>query len=85
VRGVPSRYMPKVSIEELRAQVAAGGYAIDSHELAGAILTKFAMVRRVGRRLISEDEEPAADAGPGRSGAGRRRARSASAQRSRAG
>jgi hypothetical protein len=70
--------MPMSSIEELKAQVAGGGYAIDPDELAGAILTKFAIARRVGRRLISEDEESGADDGRGRRP---RRARSASAQK----
>jgi hypothetical protein len=44
------------SMEELKGRIAAGDYAIDSGELAGEILTKFALVRRVTRRLMSEGE-----------------------------
>jgi hypothetical protein len=57
--------MPKSSLEELRGQIAAGEYAIESSALAGDILAKFAVIRRVGRRLRSEDAEGAATDGRG--------------------
>jgi hypothetical protein len=53
------RVMPKSSLEELRVQIAAGEYAIESGALAGDILAKFEVIRRVGRRLRSEDAEAA--------------------------
>jgi hypothetical protein len=43
------------SLEELRGQVAAGTYAIDSGDVAGTILSNFALVRRVGRELRREE------------------------------
>jgi hypothetical protein len=49
--------MPKSSLNELKGVVAAGQYAIDSHELAGEILSKFAVIRRVRRDLPREDDE----------------------------
>jgi hypothetical protein len=64
------RGMAKSSLAELRGQIAAGEYAIDSGELAGDILSKFAVIRRVGRWLMSEDE---AAAEPGRAAAPRSR------------
>ena len=72
--------MPTSSLEELKRQVATGQYAVDPNELAGAILSKFAVVRRVGRGLTREADERApgnADVGHGRYGPGRRRERSA--------
>ena len=53
--------MPAATLDELRGRVSAGEYAIDSGEIAGEILTKFALVRKVTRLLMSEGEEPAAD------------------------
>ena len=45
------RGMAKSSLDELRAKIAAGEYAIDSGALAGRILTDFAVIRRV-RRIV---------------------------------
>ena len=56
--------MPTSSLDELRGQISAGQYAIDSGEVAGEILTKFALVRRVTRQLMQEDDAPASR-GPG--------------------
>jgi hypothetical protein len=47
--------MSAFSTEELRGQIAAGRYAVDSRALAEAILTKSATIRRVRRVLMSED------------------------------
>ena len=68
--------MPMSSLQKLKGQVATGQYAIDSGELADTILAKFAVVRRVGRGLMSEAEE----VGRERYGLSRRRARSAPAR-----
>jgi hypothetical protein len=71
--------MPKASLEELKGRIAAGEYAIDSGKLAGAIFSKFELIRRVRRGLMGEDEEGAAgEAGRGPQPRGRRRARPAS-------
>jgi hypothetical protein len=43
------------SLDELKGQIAAGAYTIDSRELAGEIVDKFALVRRVTRVLMSEE------------------------------
>ncbi len=65
--------MPKSSLEELRGQIAAGAYAIDSGVVAGDILSKFALIRRVGRMLMREDQEGAAgEAGRGAQARNRR-------------
>jgi Anti-sigma-28 factor, FlgM len=48
--------MPKASLEELKGQIASGQYAVDPGALADDILSKFAVIRRVARRLTSEDE-----------------------------
>jgi hypothetical protein len=55
--------MTTSSLQELRGRVAAGEYAIDSGELAGEILSKFALIRRVGRTLMSEDEAGSGEPG----------------------
>jgi hypothetical protein len=68
--------MQKSSLEELKGQIAAGDYAVDSGKVAGAILSTFALIRRVGRRLMSEEEEGAAGE-PGRGPQTRRRTRPA--------
>jgi hypothetical protein len=51
--------MSAFSTEELREQIAAGRYAVDSGTLAEEILTKVVTVRRVRRMLMSEGEERA--------------------------
>ena len=51
--------MPKASLEELKGQIAAGQYAIDPGILAGDILSKVALVRRVRRLLMGEGERGA--------------------------
>jgi len=56
--------MPKASIDELRGQIAAGEYAIDSDVLAGDILGKFEVIRRVGRWLMDPGEADAERAEP---------------------
>jgi hypothetical protein len=53
------RGMPKASLEELKGQIAAGQYAIDPGILAGDILSKVALIRRVRRMLTGEDEQGA--------------------------
>ena len=75
--------MPKSSLNELRGVVATGQYAIDSHELAGDMLSKFALVRRVGRDLLGEDEGAAGDVGRAPQASRRRGAQPASAPRKR--
>jgi hypothetical protein len=54
------RGMPKASMEELKGQIAAGQYAIDAGILAGDILTKVALIKRVRRMVMGEDERGAA-------------------------
>ena len=49
--------MQKASLDELRGQIAAGQYAVDSRALAGDILAKFELIRRVSRGLVAEAEE----------------------------
>ncbi len=66
------------SLEELRGQIAAGQYAIDSGTLAEDIVSKLATVRRVQRIVLSADEGSAAEAGPAARPRGRRGARPAS-------
>jgi hypothetical protein len=70
--------MPKSSLEELRGQISAGEYAIDSGALAGDILSKFALIRRVGRLLMSEEAAGDAETGADRQAPDRRQGRSAS-------
>lgn len=67
--------MAASSLDELKAKVAAGEYAIDAGMVAGAILSNFSLIRRVGRTLRSEDEEKAGEAGPGPQTPNRRRER----------
>jgi hypothetical protein len=71
MRSTLDRDMPMSSLEELSGQISAGDYTIDSRELAGDIVAKFALVRRVGRLLMSEGE---ADAERGPQPGSRRRA-----------
>ena len=52
--------MPKTSLEELRGRISAGEYAIDSGTLAGDILSKFALIGRVRRLLVGDDDEATA-------------------------
>jgi hypothetical protein len=64
-------------VEQLKEQVSAGEYEIDSGRLAGTIISNLALIRRVGRHLMAEDEEAGADeAGQGTQPRSRRRARS---------
>jgi hypothetical protein len=51
--------MPKASLDELKGQIAADAYAVDSRVVAGTILTNFELIRRVRRRLMGEDEKEA--------------------------
>lgn len=67
--------MPKASLEELKGQIAAGQYAIDPGILAGDILSKLALIRRVRRMLLGEDEQGASPEDD-RAGTPRRRRRS---------
>ena len=63
--------MTTSSLEELKGQIAAGTYTVDSRALAGEIVTKFALARRVAHMIID---------GPGEArprAAGRLRDRSA--------
>jgi hypothetical protein len=55
--------MTTFSVEELKRQVSAGEYKIGAAEIAGEIVTKFALMRRV-ERLMSEGEEGGTDRGP---------------------
>ena len=61
MRSKVNRGMRKSSMAELRVQIAAGEYAVDSRELAGDILAKLAVIRPVSRWLMTGDEEGAAD------------------------
>ena len=56
--------MPDASLEELKRRIAAGEYAIDSRKLAGELLSKMALVRRVARFLTEEGREEDATRGP---------------------
>jgi hypothetical protein len=67
--------MATSSVAELKGRIAAGEYAVDSRKVAGEILFKSVMIRRVAR-MMSEDEEGAA----GRGAQSRRRARSQGSQ-----
>jgi hypothetical protein len=58
--------MPKSSLEELRGKISTGEYAIDSGMLAADILSKFALIGRV-RRLLVSDEEGSEHPGPSES------------------
>jgi hypothetical protein len=58
--------MATSSMDELRGRIAAGEYSVESGEIAGEILTKFALVRRVTRQLMAEDEAEAGPDGPSR-------------------
>jgi hypothetical protein len=53
--------MANSSLEELKGQIAAGEYVIDSAMVADKILSTFAVIRRVGRSLMSEDVDGADD------------------------
>ena len=78
--------MSKSSLNELQGVVAAGQYAIDSHELAGDMLSKFAVVRRVGRDLLGKDDDGAAgDVGRVSQASRRRGSQPASPPRKRSG
>jgi hypothetical protein len=44
------------SLDTLRGRISAGEYAVDSGAVASEIITKFALVRRVTRQLIREDD-----------------------------
>lgn len=55
--------MPDASLEELERRIAAGEYAIDSRKLAGDLLSKMALVRRVARFLTEEGREEGATRG----------------------
>lgn len=71
--------MATSSLEELRGRIAAGEYAVDSGELARDILSKFALIRRVRRRLLGDaDEGAVGEAGGGAQRRDRRQPRSAS-------
>jgi hypothetical protein len=48
--------MPKASLDELRGRVSAGEYDVDAGALAGDMLSKFELIRRVRRMLMSGDE-----------------------------
>jgi hypothetical protein len=48
------------SLTELKGRISAGEYAVDSSEVAGEIITKFALVRRVTRQLMREESQAAA-------------------------
>jgi hypothetical protein len=67
--------MPKSSLEELRARISAGSYTVDSGRLAGDILSKFALIRRVRREMIGEGNGVPGDARRGRNASDRRRTR----------
>ena len=54
--------MPEAFLEDLKRRIAAGDYAVDSGNVAGAILSKMALVRRVGQFLASEGEEASTEA-----------------------
>ena len=56
--------MPDTSLEELKRRIAAGEYAIDSRKLAGELLSKTALVRRVARFLTEEGRDQDASRGP---------------------
>jgi hypothetical protein len=66
--------MQKASLDELKGQIAAGEYAVDSRVVAGDILSKFEVIRRVGRWMMGTDEaetagEPSRSAQPRSRGA----------------
>jgi hypothetical protein len=55
--------MSAFSPEELRGQIAAGKYAVDSGTLAEHIISEFATIRRVRRMLMSEEGGATAETG----------------------
>ena len=67
--------MPKQSLEELKGQIAAGEYTVESVQLAGTILSTVGLIRRVKRTLVAE-ETAEGDAGRGRQPRTRRGSRS---------
>ena len=73
MRSTMSGRMPKSSVEELRGQVAAGQYAVDPRVLADDIVSKLALIRRVRRVLLGEDEQGRASQAPTGFWASRRR------------
>jgi hypothetical protein len=64
--------MATSTLEELKGQIAAGEYAIDSGAVAGKILSTFAVIRRVGHGLMSEDAQDTGDTEDAAGDAGRR-------------
>jgi hypothetical protein len=53
--------MRKASLEELRGQISAGDYGIDSGKVAADILRKFSLIGRVRQLLVDEEDEGAED------------------------
>jgi hypothetical protein len=49
--------MSATSLDEIRGQVSAGSYAIDSKAVAADLLTKAALIRKVKPMLLGEDEQ----------------------------
>jgi hypothetical protein len=49
--------MSATSLDELRGQISAGTYAIDSKELAADLLSKAALIRKVKSMLLNQDEQ----------------------------
>jgi hypothetical protein len=50
--------MEATALDDLKRRIATGEYAIDSASVAGAILSKMAVIRRVRRSLVREAEQP---------------------------
>ena len=59
--------MRKASLQELRGRISAGKYKVDSSDLAADILSKFALVGRVKKLLVSEDRDTTPHPGPSES------------------
>ena len=73
--------MRDASVEELKRRIASGRYPIDSRAVAEAILSKTAIIRRVKRSLMRQDEAIAGDQDPpGTRTRGQRPSRSAETQ-----
>jgi hypothetical protein len=58
--------MRKASLEELRGQISSGEYGVDSRKVAADILSKFALIGRVRKLLVGDEEEGAAGRAPAR-------------------
>lgn len=50
------------SMDGLKERIAAGTYAVDSRQVAGAIVDKLALIKRVRREMEAADENAGSEA-----------------------